>query len=904
MLCLKDLMGVVLMRFTSSVSCNLASIFFLLNFSLVITGISSAQATKTEIDYTGSLLGYYRVEASQERSPLLPVQSFIDQRKQLHDAQNEHLFLGMGDNFGPEFGASIQLINRATGEASSGGCADDPVEPHSAPVTIPESLYKDDDRIAKHARCDNVLNFMMKSGFRAIVPGRQDFMYTARWLRGAARLISEESSQENGAAHIKGSPLIKNDEGQLYMLGANLRIHLETVKPEKGPDSKSESCPLLFSKAPFATDVTLCGPDKKESNAIDWLGRLDRLANTKDRTADAVDQFTEDPNNEAGKLSALTTLVQDQVAVMQTAWGGSFNHADDLKVLQKAIKSGNLTDLIVDNFNSKFEAECKTPPTATADPTKPVSLSGDNFKDMCIYEAGLVKRLRHYPSSLKHMQDTDNEKSTLPEPVREAAIRGLLRTIADEQENVGYTMVDNSSSKQKVLVIGVVGQTTMNAVSQTNLRLCQKVITKKPPDTEEVADFGNCQDITRPGEQKDKITANVLVEDPVPITAALVRAAALKYGKVDRVVVMAQMPHTDAEVLATKVWARLRGIYEGSDVQTNVNHQIDVIVSEAQAGYDTTSVTMSYAPDPTSTKKALSHPAAVLTPVTSYSPADGVFPGAISRVIITSDAANADDSKKYVISNEWAKGYDPSKSATEHRSNVTTVSLLLDVMAKLQGSSPLNPPVDSKDEGTKARTVMMLLDALQKAANYKADTVFMQSRDMLLDQIGAGYNETPADSIAKDYYGYQDYHVCNELPLSQKELDLCKLRIALDRLFWKGDYVEFVSVTGKDMKSLLKLSDSKRDEQAGLSDKDITGEWLVSYGIVQSSLSNLTEIEQNNEPLWIPVDSKCKGTASTGGGETTSQTVYCIGGTPIADDQYYWVLTTDQLAQDRQSTAH
>ena len=34
-------------------------------------------------------------------------------------------------------------------------------------------------------------------------------------------------------------------------------------------------------------------------------------------------------------------------------------------------------------------------------------------------------------------------------------------------------------------------------------------------------------------------------------------------------------------------------------------------------------------------------------------------------------------------------------------------------------------------------------------------------------------------------------------------------------------------------------------------------EWLISYGIVQSALTNITEINQNGEPLWIPVDPSC-----------------------------------------------
>jgi hypothetical protein len=81
-------------------------------------------------------------------------------------------------------------------------------------------------------------------------------------------------------------------------------------------------------------------------------------------------------------------------------------------------------------------------------------------------------------------------------------------------------------------------------------------------------------------------------------------------------------------------------------------------------------------------------------------------------------------------------------------------------------------------------------------------------------------------------------------------------------------------------------------QQAQLADTGVTQEWLISYGIVQSTLANVTEINQNNEPLWIPVDPSCSGDAA---GKTT----YCIGGTPVTDDGYYWLVTSDQLAQDK-----
>jgi len=83
----------------------LKSIFFALCLPFFLVGIAWAQDTETEIDYTGSLLGYYRVEPIQGAPVLTPVSKFIAALNQ----QQGHLLLGMGDNFGPEFGASLQL---------------------------------------------------------------------------------------------------------------------------------------------------------------------------------------------------------------------------------------------------------------------------------------------------------------------------------------------------------------------------------------------------------------------------------------------------------------------------------------------------------------------------------------------------------------------------------------------------------------------------------------------------------------------------------------------------------------------------------------------------------------------------------------------------------------------------
>src|ERR1035441_3436794 len=241
----------------------LSPLFISMVLPLLLPCALRGQTTKTQIDYTGSLYGYYRMEYNESaQNHLPPVKSFLDYR----NADSSRLLLSMGDNFGPEFGASIQLENLTTPDPSKGGCNLPQTIDPGTKETRPESLYKDDGRVAPRADCDNVLNFLMHAGFRAVVPGSQDFMYTAQWLRVSALLLSDAGRDPNQTGEIG------NFDHKTYLLGANLRI---TLKAGGGT-----RCPLLFSQNPLDRNTFRCMGDASapEPEPLDWLGRLDRLA--------------------------------------------------------------------------------------------------------------------------------------------------------------------------------------------------------------------------------------------------------------------------------------------------------------------------------------------------------------------------------------------------------------------------------------------------------------------------------------------------------------------------------------------------------------------------------------------------------------------------------------------------
>ena len=154
---------------------------FVMGWLIAPAAMGQAQVpTPLSVEYTGGLFGYYRMEPDEAQElRLRPVAAFLENRK-----GNDRLLLGMGDNFGPEFGAALQFEN-----AGSSDCKQ-PVQQIAKERygrgLPPVVLYKDDNRIAKHARCDNVALFLMRAGYRAVVPGREDFLYSAKWLRGSA----------------------------------------------------------------------------------------------------------------------------------------------------------------------------------------------------------------------------------------------------------------------------------------------------------------------------------------------------------------------------------------------------------------------------------------------------------------------------------------------------------------------------------------------------------------------------------------------------------------------------------------------------------------------------------------------------------------------------------------------
>lgn len=952
------------LSFVHRISPLLASLVLSLLASSVLHGQSAGEqtdngqaansrppyTTNAQVDYTGNLLGYYRMEPTEQTAVLPPVKAFLDYRAA--DAKSKdgaHLLLGMGDNFGPEFGSSLQLENSADPE-----CAQAPKDTGDG-ETRPESLYKDDDRVPRLPQCDNVLNFLMHAGFRAVVPGRNDFMYTARWLRTATARLARASEAEGG------SPLINNDDHQLYLLAANLRIQFQgdlRLRHQGDSDaaySLNGHCPLLFSDDPFSPDSPTCA-ESGLSQPNDWLDRLDSLSasNGQNLTTEAMRQLATDAAmTAAGRDSVLKLLVSDQLAILDSAWGGRWTEVSALFEKSSSGEpkrgghkagggkmddgaSGKARDLSAAGVTDLLSG-LQNWPECQAGASFASAAEKADAGDLCTYRTGIEQVLREYSLELSASKSggtvpackADDGSSSVgacflfSEQVRQAATNGLLRTIAKEQKNIGYT-VTTKANGQKILVIGVVGQNTMKEVSETNLRMCIGLDGKNgkddpnSPEAKENPDslldgihwpreFGICYLRTSQELEQNSLSAKAIATDPVVVAAELVRAAELVEGRVNGVVLMAQMPHTEAEVLAARVWERLATSPAAQPINFVISEagetETGTAASAQETGYDTPDLTLNYSYHGSDTNAVnTGHPPPILTPFNGFpNPPNGRFPGAVSRATV-----QWTQGQKLVISNQSTGIYPPdqpaqgdssptsasaAQSSTSGANTATAnagggsksaIALLYELMGQIEGK-----PVEFVDNSNnEQKAELALLADLQKATEPSikgqadagvtrahADVVLLQSRDVQLGPIGEGY---------------QNYDMCT----GDSNENLCKLRVALDRIFWKGDYLEYVAVKGQDIEKILSQSDALIKQQNELTETDTSQEWLVSYGIVQSSLSNPTLVNQNNEPLWIPVDPTC---AAQSAGKST----YCIAQTPIVDDHYYWMITTDQLAEDR-----
>jgi len=151
--------------------------------------------------------------------------------------------------------------------------------------------------------------------------------------------------------------------------------------------------------------------------------------------------------------------------------------------------------------------------------------------------------------------------------------------------------------------------------------------------------------------------------------------------------------------------------------------------------------------------------------------------------------------------------------------------------------------------------------------------------------------------------GYETDYICDEwvenhqnrLRNQQDSKAYCQLRVALDRILWKGDYSERVMVDGKTLTQMLTIAQQETESEQALSARDTVEEWLITFGIVTYPPKNLSAASMGPKTFFIPGVTFC-----TEPGPNDEGSKYCVNGQRLADDGAYYVATSDHLAQDKQ----
>ena len=610
-------------------------------------------AQDVTVNYTGRLFGYYRIEATEpldhgNSAKLSAVRFFLDKRADQKAKGPAALLLGMGDNFAPEFGASIQQEFKGPNVTSDWApCRASAQAPENTEHLkerehfAPESLYKSEFRLPVMADCDNVTRFLMAAGYRAIVPGREDFIYSATWLRRIAALMkgasdpalvhrspfkteadriaefSHEDSAKPPREWKNQASVIESQGNKLHMLAANLRVTV--VDPDD--KTKKTSCPLLFADD-LAPEVLCVKGENAVTQQMDWLRRTDQslrrqVAESLTRQAESTREFN-------------TQLIENQQAILNTLVQG---YKDQLSPDEQA----TLSDI----------ASC------TFDPTKPASKPEPNFgktpkscKELSLQPAlnspaiprdslfavaeDLIDKIHADDLTTKTFHNV-----LLPEKSRGYIVPLLLHLIYQEQKNIGYTIADLPNGKHAV-VIGVVGTETMQEISHDyftlfpddwdchdpNPDLKNNIVCRNKPEFK--VKEGVVSAVFPPSTNPKAKRFDLSVGDPRFAVTTLLRAAWAeklnnpKDADIDFVIVMAQMPHTEADELGAHVrgdieqwYTDKRGIHLDENcepkkpcIEKNKNGiyvdengaaidpppAIDLILSEAQQDHETPTI--------------------------------------------------------------------------------------------------------------------------------------------------------------------------------------------------------------------------------------------------------------------------------------------------------------------------
>jgi hypothetical protein len=941
------------------------------------SGSSSNPVSPVSIQYTGRLFGYYRIEpdidlqraydaevdakksnptAQMPRALLARPVDFLSHRK----LNSSDLLLGMGDNFGPEFGSSIQQAfdtNTKKESTDKNPCfLDAPVLKEGDWKTYaPESLYKSENRKPNLADCDNVTRFLMAAGYRAVVPGREDFLYSGTWLRRIAYLLRGASAAEKDSSNpdkllkrlLTDTGWVMSKEGkcnsglcaiasydhELHLLAANLRVTVPPAKAVKPSTGNKSNCPLLFA-TDLGTSVECSESDSTISASMGWLTRVDGALRPEIHAS--IDKQA------LSSLAFARQLIKNEISILQTIVN---QHGIQTSSSDKAEGDAVAGDLqIINKFKpdatTAISPFCGAAPATLSKQCDPCPTTLEKPEgDLPILVSAMVKATKYFSSS-------DSCRIAFSPLLDESALRSaqrlLLQLIFNEQQNAGFTIATipgDKSGDRKVLIIGVVGKETMQEVTPDFFSVYPDTFDCDPAASpassnpvcilkEKLLNHANPpgspaeRDLFLQAADKNE-PYKITVGDPLVAAEAVLRAVWANGQHIDRTILMAQMPTTEAE----EVGAQLRYDFADSSKQLFENQalskrpHVDLVLSEAQdehiSGNQITEI------NPWRSTVVLSPPLAYQSiekpnwyppSIATISPSGGSIPNSI-KICNTLGYMDATTQKNCKDDSAETRTEDV-KTCQQHCIAATTIQEGKDDQTSSAGKSPQSTHDTAKQQRI-ATTITQEEkdDQLSNSPKPPHDTAATLLEEMLAttlphlpqdpitpplltdltgrwekctstepkapgncqNQVLTNYllhtlqihTKTSATMLKRrDFWfgdlatGYDDYEVCdNWRPNNQRAEAYCKLHVALDRVLWRGDYAVRVLVDGTTLASVLKSSSEAPAVETTLLANDIHQEWLSTFGFVSTQPTDLVTAASGPESFSLPGISDCNVTA-------------------------------------------
>lgn len=466
-------------------------------------------------------------------------------------------------------------------------------------------------------------------------------------------------------------------------------------------------------------------------------------------------------------------------------------------------------------------------------------------------------------------------------------------TTSKGQKDVGYTelsLTDSKGAVHSVQVIAVVDGGTAGSGSGSNDLLREVASDRKRFYNVQAGHRAQYEVIvTKPDQELQKILAETADKkyDMRILLAQMPRASALQlastFGRTHKACVVSNPKKVSEDVFPFDAPTKPADCKDAGTIKLP---PIDLVISEAQDGYQTENEDATYLEDLNRTHSR----AYLVTPHSSYLDEKVIQVQNADRLVdpwatvlfrrTRNDGAGPSGFVKVSYQNRVFDDGDGAWHAQNAPSCCSTTPTLPVTACGLTDDHDFPESADDQH-----KFEFCVLQTLQLATN--SDIAMLQRRDFYFPKI----------------FQQDDDLEIQTCKLSPGSLNDCLTQMMLERLLWKDDTPVLINLTGSQLKSVLSQSDALMQDDPRSEVKDVEQEWLVTTGVTKEAGGDPAN------PEGIPPDNLCRDDAvkeanalaqgglkpASGAGKAGAKT-YCVNGVPISDSQLYKIVTSKAIA--------